>query len=96
MSPFVPLLIAALGLVTWSGFQLYQLRQDITTLTQAHANQESGMEKAKRMRQTLDALATQTKRLSDAGNPNARLVIDEMAKRGITVNVPAPGASAPN
>jgi hypothetical protein len=50
------------------------------------------VQQAQRVRQTLDALASETKKLADAGNPNAKIVIDELAKRGITVNPQSPPA----
>jgi hypothetical protein len=33
-------------------------------------------------------LALETQKLADAGNPNARTVVDELRKRGITINRP--------
>lgn len=93
-NPFVPLLILFLTAAVWSGFQAYQLRQEHVALTTTRGNQEAPLQQAQRVRQNLDALAAQTKRLADAGNANARLVVDELARRGVTIN-PAQAASAP-
>lgn len=93
-SAFVPLLVLLLTTATWTGFQTYQLRQEFRNLTTARANQEAPLQQAQRVRQSLETLAAQTKRLADAGNPNARIVVGELARRGVTIN-PPPAASAP-
>lgn len=92
-SAFVPLLIVLLTATGWAGFQFYQLRQEAVALKALHANQDNPIQQAQRVRQTLDSLAAQTKRLADGGNPNARAVVDELGRRGITIN-PQPAASA--
>lgn len=95
-TPFVPLLIFFVAGVAWSGFQFYQLQQEKTALIGVHAAQEAPLQQAQRARASLDNLATETRRLAEAGNPNARLVIEELKRRGITINAPAaaPTASA--
>jgi hypothetical protein len=37
-------------------------------------------------------MAVETQKLADLGNANARLIVDELRKRGITINRPAEGA----
>lgn len=93
VSAFVPLLILVLASGTWSAFQLFQLRAEAQTLATMRSNQEGPTRQADRVRQNLDALALQTKKLADGGNQNARLVIEELAKRGVVIN-PALAASA--
>jgi len=46
------------------------------------------VEQAQKVRQTLDRLASETQRLADGGNANARLVVEELRKRGVTINRP--------
>jgi hypothetical protein len=92
--PFVPLAIFFAAALVWSVFQFYQLRLEHGTLTTLRANQDTLFGQSQKVRSTLDALATQTKRLADGGNANAKLVIDELRKRGITINTRDP--SRPN
>jgi hypothetical protein len=89
VSPFLPLLVFFLAWLGWAGFQAYQLRAESKTLAALKASQEAPLQQAQQVRQRLDALATETQKLADAGNPNARTVIDELRKRGITVKPPA-------
>ena len=47
----------------------------------------------------LDTLAADTQRLADSGNPNARALVDELKKRGVTISTTpanaAPATAAP-
>jgi hypothetical protein len=91
-SPFVPLLILLVALLAWTGFQTVQLHGESGSLAALRASQEAQFQQAQKVRQTLDQLATQTQQLADAGNPNARIVVDELRKRGVTINRPADAA----
>ncbi len=93
-SVFVPLLIFFAAWLAWAIFQALQLHEESKSLQSLKASQEQQVQQAQRVRQTLDALASETKKLADAGNPNAKIVIDELAKRGITVNPQSPPALA--
>jgi len=90
-SPFVPMLIFLLGMVAWSGFQLHQLSLEFDALGAARGSQETQLQQAQRVRQALESVANETRKLADAGNANAKSVVDELRKRGVTIN-PAAGA----
>jgi cell division septation protein DedD len=92
-SAFVPLLLPTLALAGWLGFQTYQLVVERNQLTQVRAGQDASMEAATRLRASLDATASATARLADGGNANARAIVDELRKRGITINPDAPTAA---
>jgi hypothetical protein len=87
-SPFVPLLVFFAAALAWSGFQFQQLRLETETLSGLRATQEAQFLQAQKVRATLDMLALETQKLADAGNTNARTVVDELRKRGITINRP--------
>jgi hypothetical protein len=92
-SPFVPLLLLAIALVAWLGFQAVQQvrdREQLGALRKALEPQEAA---AQKVRASLDAVAIGTAKLAADGNASARAVIEELRKRGITVN--AAGASKP-
>ena len=97
-SPFVPLLLGALALLGWLGFQTQQLLNERQALQAAYVSQQQTVDNSGKLRASLDALAADTQRMADSGNPNARLLVDELRKRGITIN-PAgntpPAATAP-
>lgn len=92
-SPFIPMLLAALTLAGWFAFQTVQLLGERQQLTTLRASQEAQVDAATKLRGSLDAMASATARLADAGNVNARLLVDELRQRGITINPNAPPAT---
>ena len=93
MSAFVPVLILGLVMAAWFGFQAAQLNAERDVMRGLMTNQDKQMGESKKLRDSLDAIARGTAQLSDAGNLNARLVIEELKKRGVTVNPNPPAAS---
>ena len=90
-SLFWPVAIFFASGLAWSVFQGIQLHEEGKNLAALKGGQQSAFDQAQKVHKTLDALATETKKLGDAGNANAKLVIEEMRKRGITVNAPTQG-----
>jgi hypothetical protein len=91
-SPFIPLLLIVLTLVVWPAFQCIQLVMEKQGLATVHANQSKPYEDAGKLRTSLDNLARETAMLADKGNPGAKLIVGELAKRGVTIN---PNAAPP-
>jgi hypothetical protein len=94
-SPFIPILILALAFVGWSGFQTTQLVQEKGVLATLKVTQDKQTEDSKKLRESLENLAKGTLALSNQGNPNARLIVDELRRRGITISPDTPPAAAP-
>ncbi len=91
-SPFLPVLVCAVALLAWFGVQTWLLVQERDSLRAGHAAQQQTVENAARLRQSLDAVAADTQRLANAGNRNATLLVEELRRRGITINPDAPPA----
>ena len=89
-SPFLPILVVTVALLVWSVFQTTMLIIESNALTTNRENQEVQKKNADKVRQALDALARDTARLADRGNAGARLIVDELRKRGVTINPDAP------
>ena len=89
-SPFLPLLVLIVALLAWSVFQTTMLVIESNALAATRENQELQKKNADKVRQALDALARDTARLSDRGNAGARLIVEELRKRGVTINPDAP------
>ena len=89
ISPFIPILILGLVLAAWFGFQAVQLRAERSAMTDLIANQEKQVKESKKLRDSLDVIARGTAQLADGGNPNAKLIVDELKKRGITISANA-------
>ncbi len=93
---FVPVLLLSLALSGWLGFQGWQLFNERQQLQQFAAGLEAPVNNANRLRASLDRLALATRQLASEGNPNARLLVDELQRRGVTINPErAAGALAP-
>lgn len=91
-SVFWPLLIFGVATASWSGFQAYQLVQEHDALKKLHANQEALVQNSIKLRAQLDGIAADTQRLADAGNANAQLIVNELRRRGVTINPDSPPA----
>ena len=83
---FVPWLLLALAFVVWLGFQTYQLASERQQLKLLRVGQDANLDAANKVRGSLDAVATSTAKLASEGNANARVIVEELRKRGITIN----------
>ena len=86
---FMPLLLLAVAIVGWFAFQTYNLATERSQLAGIKANQESQVAAAAKVRSALDTLAASTQRLANQGNANAQVIVDELRKRGVTINADA-------
>jgi hypothetical protein len=90
LSPFVPLLLLAVSLLTWFAFQSWQLAAERQQLQKLAANLQPQIEQANQRRMALDRLALATRQLAGQGNANARVIVDELRRRGVTINQSPP------
>ena len=82
----MPSLLLAMALVAWLAFQSWQLVAERQQLGQLRLGQDPTVDAASKLRASLDAVASGTAKLADAGNSNARTIVEELRKRGITIN----------
>lgn len=94
-SAALPLALGLLAVVAWLGHQAWQLDQDRRQLEGARSTLQPTIETAQRLRRSLDLLAADTQRLADSGNGNAKVLVEELKKRGITINPAASKAPTP-
>jgi hypothetical protein len=85
-SIFLPALLVALALVASLGVQSVLLVIERQQLGAADANLVQPEQNATKLRASLEAVATATARLATEGNANARVIVDELRKRGVTIN----------
>ena len=85
-SPALPLGILALAMLVWAAAVALNQMAETSRLKDVRANQETLVQNSQKLRASLDALASETAKLAAQGNPNAKLLVDELAKRGITIN----------
>ena len=86
---FLPMALLAIALLLWVGFQTTQLMRERQGLRTLREGQEAQVQTSQKVRASLDAVATGTLKLADQGNPSARLIVDELRKRGVTINATA-------
>ena len=87
-----PLALGLLALLGWLGLQAWSLLQDRQQLQQARQQLQPTIDSAQRVRPTLVRLAADSQGLADAGNVQARVLTDELKRRGITIRAAAPAA----
>ena len=93
-SPFLPLLLLAVIAVAWPAFQCYQLVNEKQALATVFGNQTRPFDDSGKLRTSLEGIARETALLAAKGNPSAKLIVDELARRGVTIN-PSAQPSAP-
>lgn len=86
----IPVCLVVIAFVLWAGFQTTQLLREHGTLTAIRAAQETPVQEAAKLRAQLDSIARGTQELANQGNANAKTIVAELQKRGITINLPAP------
>ena len=94
-SPFVPISLIAAAVLGLLLFQTSQLYNDRNGLRDLMVDRQRPFEEAQKLRAQLDGVAVDTARLAAKGNANAQRVVDELRKRGITINRDAPASEAP-
>ena len=83
---FVPTLLLSLAIVTWLGLQGVQLLREREQLAQAQASLQPQEVAAAKLRASLDTVATSTAKLATDGNAGAQTIVEELRKRGVTIN----------
>jgi Tfp pilus assembly protein PilN len=82
------LALVVLAVLLLVGFQTFQLVRERDLLTQSRASLEPTVQEMTRMRQQLDSLAGRTAKLAEAGNANAKQILEDMRRQGIAVKPP--------
>jgi hypothetical protein len=90
-SPFVPMLLLATTVLGATAFQTLLLFTGRGALVKAITAQDPQMEQSKKVRTALESIATRTARVAKAGNANATVIVEELRKRGISINADSPG-----
>jgi hypothetical protein len=84
-SPFLPILLISISLLSWLALQGVQLVREQQQLKRTQTGLDAKYQAATKLRAALESLATATARLAADGNANARTVVEELRKRGITI-----------
>jgi hypothetical protein len=79
----LPLMILLIALVLWFGFQTLQLASERANLGEARGHQEAAMQEAQKLRTQFESLISKTSELANKGHAGAKLVMEELQKRGM-------------
>jgi len=85
-SPWLAVTLVTFTVVAWFAFQTYQLVRERSSLQSVRAAQEPTIEQAQKLRAQLDAISKKTLELAQQGNSGAALIVEQLAKRGVTIN----------
>jgi hypothetical protein len=90
---FVAIALTIAALLVWGATQTWLLVAERGGLQRAAASQQQQIDAANKVRGQLDAIASGMQRLADGGNGSARLVVEELRRRGVTITVGAASGS---
>jgi hypothetical protein len=82
--------MVVLALFVWAGFQTFQLIRERGALRGLRAGQEPTIQEATKVRTQLDSIARRTAELAAQGNASAKMIVEELRKRGVTIDPNAP------
>jgi hypothetical protein len=85
-SAFLPILLVTCAITGLLLFQASQLYADRSQLAVLRATQKPAFDEARRLQDQLEGMAADTALLADKGNANARLIVDALRSRGITID----------
>jgi len=83
------IIITLVALLLWFGFQSVQLWRERGNLSAVKASQETALQESEKIRLQFQGLMTKTSELANQGHAGAKLIVDELQKRGIGVPPPA-------
>lgn len=82
-SSSIALTVTIVCLILWFGFQTFQLLKDRGNLGFVKANQESAMQESEKVQVQFKTLLSKIADLANQGHAGAKMVMDELQKRGV-------------
>ena len=89
--PWTAVALLTIAVVAWLSFQTAQQIRERTALQNVRTAQEAALERAQKIRAQFDTITKKTLELAQQGNAGAALIVDELARRGVTIT---PSSSA--
>jgi hypothetical protein len=81
----LPLLLLALAFLGMLVFQTVEIVLDRGRIATARQNQEQSLSDGVKLRQQLATLTTRMAQLADGGNANAKAIVEQLRREGITI-----------
>ena len=87
----VPLILTLAALTFYFGFQTLQLLSERSNLVMVKSSQEAAAQEAQKIQAQFKTLVSKTGELADKGHAGAKMVMEELLKRGVgSAPQPAP------
>jgi cell division protein FtsL len=87
----LPLIVLLAALTIYFAFQTLQLFSERSNLGQVKSNQDAAIQEAQKVQTQFKTLVTKTSQLADQGHAGAKMVMEELQKRGVGFGTePAP------
>jgi hypothetical protein len=93
---FPPLLLLFVATVAWPVFQCWQLVAEKGAIATIYTNQTKPFDDASKMRVALEGIARDTALLAAQGHTGAKMIVDELAKRGVKIDPNATPSTPPS
>jgi hypothetical protein len=93
--PWTAVGLLTVAIVAWLSFQTVQQIRERTALQTVRTAQEAAIERAQKIRGQFDTIAKKTLELAQQGNAGAALIMEELARRGVTISPSSPLGSPP-
>ena len=90
----LPVALLAVAFLAAIGVQTLELVRDRSNLSSVYAGQEAAVQQTLKLRDSVDAFAGDTAKLAQAGDPQAKQVVDTLRNQNISIRPPAAPAAA--
>jgi hypothetical protein len=77
------MILTLVGLLLWFGFQTLQLLRERTSFGLAKESQDVAIQESQKIQSQFQTIMTKTAELAAKGHPGAKMVIEELRKRGV-------------
>jgi hypothetical protein len=93
--PWRAVTLLTVAFVAWLSFQTFQQIRERSSLQAVRTAQETAIGHAQKVRGQFETVTKGMLELAQQGNAGAALIIEELARRGVTIKPNSPFGSAP-
>jgi hypothetical protein len=80
----LPFILTLAALIIYFGFQTVQLLSERSNMTLVKSNQEAAIQEVQKVQAQFKNLVGKTSELADQGHAGAKMVMEELLKRGVS------------
>jgi hypothetical protein len=93
LGPWAAMVFIVLAMLIWFGYQTVNLQREYGQLRSLHASQDAALEGVRKRQTQLETIARRVYALAQTGHPEATRIVQELARRGVTISPDAPAAA---